>query len=132
VLVYVAQSNGVVIDLDREAPAVAAVVGTLRAAGAEAPVYVRGTTENGTRGYVRTAATAPLPNVEGFRMTPERRAVYSAMWQGYSLTTIATVTGRSVDTVKSHAGNLRRLNGAHDAPSALVALVVAGMIEAQA
>lgn len=131
VLVYIAQANGVAIDLDLEAPAVAGVVGSLRAAGQTAPTYVRGVNAAGNAGYVRTAATTVLPDVTGFRMTPERRAVFTAMWQGYSLTTIAAAQGRTVATVKSHAGNLRRLNGAHDAPSALVALVLAGQIDAQ-
>ena len=129
-LLYLLESNGGDVDLDAEAPEVAAVLGILRETEHATPIYQRGTLASGGRGYVRAtmAQAFPLPNVEGIRLTPERIEVFSLAWQGHSATEIAGITSRSRETVKSHMGNLRRHTGAHDAPSALVALVLAGLL----
>lgn len=125
VLLYLAEGAGYAVDLDREAPEVAAVLGTLRTVGHPRPLYVR----DGSR-YARTtpATAVPLPDVTGLRLTPERVDVYRLLWQGCSTGEAAALSGRSRETVRSHAGNLRRLTGAHDAPSALVALALAGAL----
>lgn len=130
-LLYLAENQGVEFDLDDESPEVAAVLGVLRASEHAVPVYTRGTNAAGNRGYVRpntVAAVLPLPDVSALRLTPERREVYAAAWQGLSASEIAEEQMRARETVKSHMGNLRRKTGAHDAPSALVALVLAGEI----
>lgn len=124
VILYVAEGAGYRVDLDTESPEVAAVLGILREAQHPRPHYVRA----GSR-YVRQSPNEiVLPDVSRLRLTAERQIVFYYMWLGYSATEIADTTHRARETVRSHAGNLRRLTGAHDATSALVALALAGLI----
>lgn len=129
-LLYLAECNGLPVDLDAEAPETAAVLGMLRESEHPTPVYRRGTLASGGRGYVRSApgTLITLPDASGIRLTPERREVFALAWLGHSASEIAELTSRSRETVRSHMGNLRRMTGAHDAPSALLALVLVGAL----
>lgn len=134
VFLYQAEGAGLTVDLDRVSSDVAAVVGVLRESNHGRTVYVRGTLASGNRGYVATTPglATVLPNAAGIKMTPQRVEVFTEMLYGYSANQIATRTHRSLETVKSHAGYLRRLTGAHDATSALIALVLAGELHDRA
>lgn len=134
VILYQAEGMGIVVDLTREAAEVAAVVGVLRESQHGRTTYVRGTLASGNRGYVAVAAglTAVLPNAWTIRMTPQRLTVFGEMVKGYSANEIATRTHRTLETVKSHAGWLRRDTGAHDSTSALLALILAGRLSDRA
>lgn len=131
VILYIAEGAGYTVRLRNESPEVAAVLGILRQAEHPRPVYVRGTNTNGNAGYVRsTPNEVLLPDASGLTITPERATVFALAWQGLSATEISIVSLRARETVKSHMGNLRRMTGAHDATSALVALVLANKIDA--
>lgn len=134
VFLYQAEGAGLILDLDRVSADVAAVVGVLRTSQHGRTTYTRGTTASGGRGYVPIAAglVAVLPNADGIKITPQRRDVFTDMLYGHSATQIAARTHRTLETVKSHAGYLRRLTGAHDAHSALIALVLAGKLHDRA
>lgn len=134
VILYVAEGMGIVVDLARESAEVAAVLGVLRESQHGRTTYVRGTTATGGRGYVPVAAglTAVMPNPWGIRITPQRADVFTAMLSGRSANEVATAQHRALETVKSHAGYLRRETGAHDATSALLALVLAGRLSDRA
>lgn len=125
VILYVAEGNGVTLDLSHETPEVAAVYGVLVAAGQARPVYTRR-----GRGYVAAAPglALTLPDGETIRLTTQRIETFTAMLRGESATMIARARGRDIETIKSHAGYLRRETGAHDAVSALVAIVLAGRL----
>lgn len=124
VLLYVAAGAGYEVDLDQEAETVGQVYALLSDVQHPRPTYVRaGST------FVRTTPNeVPLPDGHSITMTRERQEVFGLMWQGYSASEIAAATGRARETVRSHAGYLRRETGAHDATSALVALVLAGRL----
>jgi DNA-binding CsgD family transcriptional regulator len=126
VILYVAEGAGVPTDLDAEAPEVASVLGILRGVQYPRPVYRGRKSEAQTPGQF---AASILPNVsdEAITWTPQRVQVASLMWEGYSANEVAREVGRTLETVKSHMGYLRRLTGAHDIVSVLVAGAVAGL-----
>lgn len=137
-ILYQAEGAGYVPDLDAEAPEVVSFLALLRAAQHARPIYRRNL--RSVEGDARLVPLAPneglpLPDLSGLTMTPERVEVFGLLWLGYSATDIGTyrdrpgLTHRSYQTVKSHAGWLRRLTGAHDATSALVALALAASWE---
>lgn len=145
VILYTAEGSGLSVSLDGETPEVVAVLGVLRTAQHARPTYVRGTLTSGNRGYVAAhpGAVIAWPNADGIKITPQRAEVFGYMVRGYSATDISSdparmvgghpaprvgLTVRNIETVKSHAGYLRRETGAHDAVSALLALVAAGKI----
>lgn len=132
VILYVAEGAGVTVSLDSETPEVAAVYGVMVAAGQERPVYTRtaGARRYASAGLPGMALVMPSPwgARKPFRITPQRRAVFSAMLAGDSASMIAEAQERDIETVKSHAGYLRRETGAHDAVSALISLVLAGRL----
>lgn len=121
VILYTAEGAGITINLDAETPEVAAIVGVLRESQHSRPVYVR---QGRTYARALNGATV-LPDAHSIRLTPERTIVFTAMLKGMSASEISADQGRARATVQSHAGWLRRLTGAHDATSALVALVIA-------
>lgn len=140
-ILFLAEENGLDVDLDLEPAAVAALVGVLRSSRTVRTVYRR----PGVR-TPRPSATrevADLPDMSALRMTPERIEVYTLMVQGVALVRIAERLNKNIETIKSHAGNLRRgaplgairrgdaVAAAHDAPSALLALVIQGSIPLQ-
>lgn len=134
VFLYQAEGTGLTVDLNRVSADVAAVLGVLRTSQHGRTTYTRGTLATGNRGYVPVAPglTAVLPNADGIKITHQRREVFTDMLYGYSATQVAERTHRTLETVKSHAGYLRRLTGAHDATSALIALVLAGKLSDRA
>lgn len=126
--------------LASERPAVAAMYGELQKAGVYAPRYVKRTTAGGQNTYALQGGEAWMPqttlaNGQPIPVTDERATVWGAMIRGESLTSIArnypSSRGgeRSVETVKSHAGWLRRRCAAHDSTSALIALIAAGRFD---
>lgn len=147
VILYTAEGMGLEVALDDESAEVAAVVGVLRESEHFRPTYTRRAGR-----YVRVApGTTAMPNPwesqtrEGapFKLTPERREVFALMLAGHGATAIGSytlsdgsvrpgLTSRTMETVKSHAGYLRRETGAHDATSALLALVCAGRLSDRA
>lgn len=129
VILYQAEGAGIDIDLDGEAPEVAAVVGVLRDSQHARPMYIRA-----GRSYARTVPgmTQVLPDARAIKITQQRLEVFTAMLKGYSANQIATAQHRALETVKSHSGWLRRLTGGHDATSCLIALVLAGKLSDQA
>lgn len=125
VILYQAEGAGIEINVEHETPEVTAVLGVLRTSQHARPVYVR----NG-RSYARTTPgmTQVLPDANAINITPQRYEVFTAMLGGYSANQIAASQHRSLETVKSHAGWLRRLTGGHDSTSCLIALVLAGKL----
>jgi DNA-binding NarL/FixJ family response regulator len=124
VIIYVAEGAGLEVDLDLEAPEVAAVVGILRGVSYPRPVYRGRKTEAQTPGQF---AASILPDVTKMQWTPQRTMVAKLMWEGYSANQVAKEVGRTLETIKSHMGYLRRLSGAHDIVSVLVAGALEGM-----
>ena len=72
--------------------------------------------------------SAVLPDANGIKITRQRAEVFTLLARGMSAAQVATATFRNIETVKSHAHYLRKLTGAHDATSALTALIIAGKI----
>jgi hypothetical protein len=124
VIIYVAEGAGLTIDLDREAPEVAALVGVLRAVSYPRPLYSGRKTPALTPGQ---HAASILPDVTKMTWTPQRLQVAALMWEGYSANQVAKAVDRRLETIKSHMGYLRRLSGAHDIVSVLVAGALEGM-----
>lgn len=125
VILYTAAGSGITVSLDRETPEVTAVYGVLTEAGHARPVYTRA-----GRSYTATVPgmTNVMPDGTTIRLTPQRIETFSAMLRGESATMIAAARQRDIETIKSHAGYLRRGTGAHDAVSALLSLVAAGRL----
>jgi hypothetical protein len=129
VILYTAEGMGMTVDLNRVSNATAAVVGALRTSQHARPVYVR----QGRRNVQQAnGVTLVMPEPWAIRMTPQRIEVFSSLLVGHSIVATAERQSRTVETVKSHAGYLRRETGAHDAPSALLALVAAGRLSHRA
>ena len=125
VFLYQAEGAGCVLDLGRVSADVAAVIGVLRESRHARPTYVRQ-----GRSYAQSVPgmTTVMPNPWLIRMTPQRREVFGALTLGYSANEVAAAQSRTVETVKSHMGYLRRETGAHDSHSALIALTMAGRL----
>jgi DNA-binding CsgD family transcriptional regulator len=125
VYLYQCEGAGMVLNLNRVSADVAAVLGVLRESRHARPTYVRA-----GRSYRAAVAgmTTVLPDPWGIKITPQRRDVFQALIAGKSATEVSREQHRALETVKSHMGYLRRLTGAHDSHSALIALVLAGRL----
>lgn len=126
VILYAAEAiPGVTLNLDGEAPEVAAVLGVLRTSRHARPVYVR----QGRGFATHTPGLPPIaPDPNRIRMTAERVATFSLLIRGWSANEVATHRARALETIKSHMGYLRRETDAHDSMSALLALRLAGRL----
>lgn len=73
----------------------------------------------------------PVP-VEGLSFTPQQFEILDLMAQGCSNTELARATFKSVQTVKSHQGNIYRKLGVHTRVEAIIEAVRAGLLPSPA